>query len=78
MAGTGSASSKGDFSRTTNDTDFWGVSAYSSWNKDNWNIMGNVSYVHFDNDVDQYLESALQMGNKLTADISSYQLSMGF
>ena len=77
MAGTGSASSKGDFNHTKNDTDFFGMSVYGGWDYGNWNIMGNVSYAHFDNDIDQSLPIALQMGNKLKADISSHQWSAG-
>ena len=77
MAGTGSASSKGDFSHTKNDVDFWGASLYGGYDRDNWNVMGNVSYTHFDSDIDQTLPATLQMGNKLRADISSHQWSAG-
>lgn len=77
MAGTGSASSKGDFSHTKNDVDFWGASLYGGYDRDNWNVMGNVSYTHFDSDIDQTLPATLQMGNRLRADISSHQWSAG-
>lgn len=77
MAGTGSASSKGDFSHTKNDADFWGASLYGGYDRDNWNVMGNVSYTHFDSDIDQTLPATLQMGNRLRADISSHQWSAG-
>ena len=77
MAGTGSASSKGNISHTKNDTDYWGLSLYGGYDRDNWNVMGNISYTHFDNDIDQSLPSSLQMGNKLRADVSSHQWSVG-
>lgn len=77
MAGTGSASSKGSASHTKNDVDFWGLSVYGGYDRDNWNVMGNVSYAHFDSDIDQSLPSSLQMGNKLRADVSSHLWSAG-
>ncbi|MCZ4065906.1 autotransporter domain-containing protein [Oxalobacter aliiformigenes] len=77
MAGSGSASSKGDFSHTKNDVDFRGASLYGGYDRDNWNVTGNVSYTHFDSDIRQSLPSSLSVGNRLRADVASHLWSAG-
>ena len=77
MAGSGSVSSKGDFSHTKNDVDFWGASLYGGYDRDNWNVTGNVSYTHFDSDIRQSLPSSLSVGNRLRADVASHLWSAG-
>ncbi|WP_303237616.1 pectate lyase-like adhesive domain-containing protein [uncultured Bilophila sp.] len=75
-AGSGTSRSRGDFNRTKNDFDFWGVSLYGAWTRDNLNVMADLGYSANKNDVKQHLPASLQLG-QLEADVDTGVLTAG-
>ena len=75
-AGSGTSRSRGDFNRTKNDFDFWGVSLYGAWTRDNLNVMADLGYSASKNDVKQHLPASLQLG-QLEADVDTGVLTAG-
>lgn len=75
-AGSGTSRSRGDFNRTRNDFDFWGVSLYGAWTRDNLNVMADLGYSANKNDVKQHLPASLQLG-QLEADVDTGVLTAG-
>lgn len=77
-AGKGKSKSRGgDYSKTKNDVDFYGVSLYGGYDTEKWNVLGNFSYTHFRNDLRQDLASGMQMGGQVKAKVNSDVFSLG-
>ena len=75
-AGSGTARSRGDFNATKNDFDFWGMNLYGSWSRDQFNIVGDLSYSANKNEVKQDLPTTMQLG-QLRADVDTGVLTAG-
>ena len=69
--------SNGDFNRTRNDFDFWGVSLYGGWNLDNFNIIADLGYSASINELEQRIPSSLNMGSHIEADVNSSIITAG-
>ncbi len=74
--GTGSSDSDGDFNRTNNDFDFWGVSAYSVMRNNNFALLADLGYTSNSSDLTQHLPGGMQMG-ALTGDVDSSIITAG-
>ena len=74
--GTGDVKSRGDFNKTKNDVDFWGIRLYSGWTKDNLSVIGSLGYSRSKNDITQELPSSMQMGS-LSADTHASAWDVG-
>lgn len=74
--GGGYAQSKGDFSKTDNNFNFWGVNLYGGWTQNNFGLTADVGYTSSFNAVKQELPSSMQMG-ELKADVTSTALTAG-
>ena len=66
----------GDLAWTENDMDFWSVGAYAGWTRNNFAVMGDLSYTQSTSDLNQNLDAGMGMGN-LSADVDGRALSMG-
>lgn len=75
--GSGQTKSNGDFNRTRNDFDFWGVSLYGGWNLDNFNIIADLGYSASINELEQRIPSSLNMGSHIEADVNSSIITAG-
>ncbi|MDX6040965.1 autotransporter outer membrane beta-barrel domain-containing protein [Scandinavium lactucae] len=76
-AGNGDSDSRGDFSATHNDFDFWGVSLYQNWQQANWNVTGDMSLTQTSSDVTQKQPGWIEAGDKLHADVDGRLFSAG-
>lgn len=74
--GGGYAEGSGDFNKTTNNMNFWGIGAYLGWTPNEFGLTADVQYTSTFNDVEQELPSGMQMG-ALKSDINAYALSAG-
>ena len=74
--GGGDGKSEGDFIRTSDDFDFWGVGAYAGWRQGGIGLSADLGYTHLSNDLHQTLPSKMDMG-ALTSDVSSWAFSTG-
>ncbi|UQZ91382.1 hypothetical protein C4J81_18970 (plasmid) [Deltaproteobacteria bacterium Smac51] len=75
--GGGDSESQGDFYKTENDFDFFGVSLYGSYTNGAWGLTGDIGYTALDNEIEQKLPAAMQMGSKLKADVDSDAFTVG-
>lgn len=73
--GKGEGKSRGDFNDTRNDYDTYGLSAYSSWNREKANIMFDIGYMKGKNELKQTVPSAL--GSTLKADVDTQVWTIG-
>ena len=76
-AGGGDSESQGDFHRTENDFDFFGVSLYGSYTNGAWGLTGDIGYTSIDNAIEQKLPSAMGLGSKLKAEVDSDAFTVG-
>ncbi len=74
--GGGEAEGSGDFNDTDNNFSFWGIGAYAGWTYSNFGLTADLNYTQTDNDVEQDMPAAMQMG-KLESDIDSRAVSVG-
>lgn len=74
--GGGYGEGSGDFNKTTNNMNFWGIGAYLGWTPGNFGLTADVHYTSTYNDMEQDLPSSMQMGN-LKSDITAWALSAG-
>ncbi|WP_296304208.1 autotransporter domain-containing protein [uncultured Desulfovibrio sp.] len=74
--GGGYAEGSGDFNKTTNNMNFWGIGAYVGWTPNAFSLTADLHYTSTFNDVEQELPSGMQMGD-LKSDINAYALSAG-
>lgn len=74
--GGGYAEGSGDFNKTTNSMNFWGIGAYLGWTPNNFGLTADLHYTSTFNDVEQELPSGMRMGD-LKSDINAYALSAG-
>lgn len=74
--GGGYAEGSGDFNKTTNNMNFWGIGAYLGWTPGNFGLTADVNYTSTYNKVEQELPAEMQMGD-LKSDITAYALSTG-
>ncbi len=66
-AGGGDTESQGDFNKTENDFDFWGLSLYASYANGVFGLTGDVGYTSLDNEITQNLPASVG-GGRLRAD----------
>lgn len=74
--GGGYAEGSGDFNKTTNNMNFWGIGAYLGWTPNNFGLTADVNYTSTYNKVEQELPSGMQMGD-LKSDVRAYAISAG-
>lgn len=74
--GGGYAQSSGDFNKTDNSFNFWGVGLYGGWTQNNFGLTADVGYTSNYNKVKQELPQSMQM-NDLKADVTSYAITAG-
>lgn len=74
--GGGYAQSRGDFNKTDNSFNFWGINLYGGWTKNNFGISGDVGYTSSYNKMKQELPSTMQMGD-LKSDVTSHAWTAG-
>lgn len=74
--GGGYAQSRGDFNKTDNSFNFWGINLYGGWTKNNFGLSGDVGYTSSYNKMKQELPSAMQMGD-LKSDVTSHAWTAG-
>jgi hypothetical protein len=74
--GGGYAQSSGDFNKTENRFQFWGVSLYGGWTQDNFGLTADVGYTGTYNDLRQESPVSMQMG-ELKADVNSHAITAG-
>ncbi|UQZ91383.1 hypothetical protein C4J81_18975 (plasmid) [Deltaproteobacteria bacterium Smac51] len=75
--GGGDTESQGDYYKTENDFDFFGVSVYGSYTNGAWGLTGDIGYTAIDNEIDQKLPAEMGMGSKLRADVDSDAFTVG-
>ncbi len=76
-AGGGDSESQGDFNKTENDFDFFGVSLYGSYSNGAFGLTGDLGYTTVDNEVEQSVPAAMLMPGKLHSDMDSDALTVG-
>ncbi len=74
--GGGYSDSTGDFNETNNDFDFWGISAYSAFQKENFVGTLDFGFTSTANELTQNLPVTMGMGN-LNADVDAFAFSAG-
>lgn len=74
--GGGYAQSHGDFNKTDNSFNFWGVNLYGGWTQNNFGLTADVGYTGNYNKVKQELPSSMQM-NDIKADVTSSAITAG-
>lgn len=74
--GGGYAEGSGDFNKTTNNMNFWGIGAYVGWAPNAFSLAADLHYTSTFNDVEQELPAGMRMGD-LKSDINAYALSAG-
>ncbi len=73
--GKGEGKSRGDFNDTRNDYDTYGLSAYSSWSRENARLMVDIGYLKGKNELKQTVSSTL--GGTLKADVDTQVWTIG-
>ena len=76
-AGNGDSDSRGDFAATHNDFSFWGVMLYQGWQRDSWNLTGDVSLTQTSSDLTQKQPGWMEAGDKLRASVDGSLFSAG-
>ena len=74
--GGGYAEGSGDFNKTTNDMNFWGIGAYLGWAQNNFGLTADVNYTSTYNKLEQELPSGMQMRD-LKSDVTAWAVSAG-
>lgn len=74
--GGGYAQSSGDFNKTDNSFNFWGVGLYGGWTQNNFGLTADAGYTSNYNKVKQELPQSMLM-NDLKADVTSYAITAG-
>ncbi|MCD7984622.1 MAG: autotransporter outer membrane beta-barrel domain-containing protein [Desulfovibrio sp.] len=74
--GGGYAEGSGDFNKTTNNMNFWGIGAYLGWTPGNFGLTADVNYTSTYNELEQELPSGMQMRD-LKSDARAYAISAG-
>lgn len=74
--GGGYAQSSGDFNKTDNSFNFWGVGLYGGWTQNNFGLTADAGYTSNYSKVKQELPQSMQMG-ELKADVTSYAITAG-
>lgn len=75
--GGGKAEGEGDFAKTKNNMDFWGVGAYAGWTMGNFGLTGDISYTKAENDLKQDLPASMWARQLTADDVNSSALSLG-
>ncbi len=76
-AGGGDSESQGDFNKTENDFDFWGLSLYGSYSNGAFGLTGDLGITAVSNEIRQNLPAALGLGNRLRAATDSDLFTVG-
>ncbi|UQZ88014.1 hypothetical protein C4J81_01790 [Deltaproteobacteria bacterium Smac51] len=77
-AGGGDSESQGDFYRTENDFNFWGLSLYGNYTYGAFGLTADIGYTGLSSDLDQRIPTALGFGSKLKANgVDSDVLTLG-
>ncbi len=74
--GGGYAEGSGDFNKTTNDMNFWGIGAYLGWAQHNFGLTADVNYTSTYNKLEQELPSGMRMRD-LKSDVTAWAVSAG-
>ncbi len=74
--GGGYAESSGDFNKTTNSFNFWGVNLYGGWTRNNFGITADLGYTGNYNKLKQETPDSMRMGD-LKGDVTSTALTAG-
>lgn len=74
--GGGSAESYGQFNRTDDDFNFWGLGAYAGLRQNRFGLTADLTYTAVDNDLGQSLPAALAMDG-LKSEVDSWAFSAG-
>ena len=74
--GGGYATGSGDFNKTTNNMNFWGIGAYLGWTPGKLGLTADVNYTSTYNKLEQELPSGMQMRD-LKSDVKAYAISAG-
>lgn len=74
--GGGYAQSTGDFNKTDNSFNFWGVNLYGGWAQNNFGLTGDVGYTSSYNKLKQELPSSMQMDD-IKSDVTSSAWTAG-
>ncbi|UQZ91391.1 hypothetical protein C4J81_19015 (plasmid) [Deltaproteobacteria bacterium Smac51] len=74
--GGGDSESQGDFYKTDNDFDFWGLSLFGSYTFGNWGLTADLGYTSSSNDITQKLPSSFGLGH-LKADVDAEAFTVG-
>ena len=72
--GGGYAEGSGDFNKTTNNMNFWGIGAYLGWTPRNFGLTADVNYSSTYNELEQDMPRYMEMGD-LKSDIRAWALS---
>lgn len=74
--GGGFAESNGDFAKTENNFNFWGINLYGGWAQNNFAVTADVGYTSTFNDVKQ--DTPLNLGmSEFKTDMYSYAITAG-
>ncbi|UQZ91392.1 hypothetical protein C4J81_19020 (plasmid) [Deltaproteobacteria bacterium Smac51] len=74
--GGGDSESQGDFYKTDNDFDFWGLSLFGSYTFGAWGLTADLGYTSSSNDITQKLPAAYELG-RLKADVDAKAFTVG-
>ena len=74
--GGGYAEGSGDFAKTTNNMNFWGIGAYAGWAYNNFGLTADVNYTSTYNKIKQEIDSSFRMDD-MKADVRSSAISAG-
>ncbi len=69
--GTGYTQSSGDFAHTANDFDFWNLSLYGAFYKNNFALMADLGFSNVYGDIQQELPTSMQMADVQAGTIST-------
>ncbi|UQZ88332.1 hypothetical protein C4J81_03570 [Deltaproteobacteria bacterium Smac51] len=75
-AGGGDTESQGDFYKTENDFDFWGVSLYGSYTNGAFGLTADLGYTGIDNELEQKTP-AVGLGGDLKSNVDSDVFTVG-
>lgn len=74
--GGGYGEGSGDFNKTTNDMNFWGLGAYLGWTRNNIGLAADLNYTSTYSELEQELPSGMRMRD-LKSDVTAYAISAG-
>ncbi|MEG2173577.1 MAG: autotransporter outer membrane beta-barrel domain-containing protein, partial [Desulfovibrionaceae bacterium] len=74
--GGGYAQSQGDFNKTDNSFNFWGVNAYGGWTYNNFGLIADIGYTSTYNKVKQELSTSMEMSD-IKSDITGSAFAAG-